>query len=136
MATMVVKTARTEAEIDEQVAALLKRPYQKVITGDPENGYLAKAPELPGCITEGDTEADALVMLNDAMAGWFEVMLRSGEPIPEPQAMQVVYNGKYLFRMPKTVHRELAERAEAEGTTINQLVLTYVSRGLGLAHTG
>ena len=41
------------------------------------------------------------------------------------------YNGRLLFRMPASVHRDLAERAAAEGTTINQLILHYVSQGLG-----
>ncbi|MGH2371325.1 MAG: toxin-antitoxin system HicB family antitoxin [Chloroflexota bacterium] len=45
------------------------------------------------------------------------------------------YNGRLLVRVPRSVHQELAERAEAEGTTINQLVLSYVSRGLGEAST-
>jgi len=42
------------------------------------------------------------------------------------------FNGKFLVHVPASVHRQLAERAKAEGTTLNQLVLSYVSRGLGL----
>ena len=39
--------------------------------------------------------------------------------------------GRILVRVPISVHRELAARAQAEGTTINQLILHYISRGLG-----
>lgn len=42
-----------------------------------------------------------------------------------------VPNGKILVRVPLSVHRELIERAEAERTSLNQLVLAYISRGLG-----
>ena|SRR5919108_3214981 len=41
------------------------------------------------------------------------------------------FQGRLLVRVPASVHRELAERAEREHTTINQLVLAYISRGLG-----
>jgi hypothetical protein len=42
-----------------------------------------------------------------------------------------VPNGKILLRVPLSVHRELIERAEAEQTSLNQVVLAYISRGLG-----
>lgn len=45
------------------------------------------------------------------------------------------HKGRILVRVPVSVHDELAEKAAAEGTTINQLILHYVSRGLG-ADTG
>jgi hypothetical protein len=42
-----------------------------------------------------------------------------------------VPNGKILLRVPLSVHRELLARAEADQTSLNQLLLAYVSRGLG-----
>jgi antitoxin HicB len=67
---------------------LLKRPYRKVIRGTAEDGYLAEAPELPGCVTAGDTEAEALELLADAMAGWCDARLARGLPIPEPSSSE------------------------------------------------
>lgn len=49
------------------VEELLRRPYRMVIRGTPEEGYLAEAPELPGCITAGETPEEALALLRDAM---------------------------------------------------------------------
>lgn len=69
---------------EQQIADLLKRPYHKVIHGEPREGYLAEAPELPGCITAGATEAEATHNLDEAMALWFEWALAGGRPIPEP----------------------------------------------------
>jgi predicted HicB family RNase H-like nuclease len=45
------------------------------------------------------------------------------------------YKGRFLVRVPASLHRELVERAAQEHTTLNQLVLSYLSRGLG-ADTG
>lgn len=40
-------------------------------------------------------------------------------------------NGKILVRLPLSVHQELIAQAERERTSLNQLVLAYISRGLG-----
>jgi len=48
-----------------------------------EGGYTVTVPELPGCVTEGDTLAEALEMVKDAIAGWLQVAAQCGDPIPE-----------------------------------------------------
>ena len=45
------------------------------------------------------------------------------------------YKGRFLVRVPASIHQELVERAAREHTTLNQLVLSYISRGLG-GHPG
>jgi antitoxin HicB len=73
---------------DELTAAqLAARPYRKAITGNDLDGYLAEAPELPGCITAGETPEEAAIMLADAMTGWIESALLAGEEVPEPAAL-------------------------------------------------
>lgn len=73
-----------EQWIEQKITEQLQKPYLKVIRGDRREGFLAEAPELPGCITAGETEAEALAMLNDAMAAWFETALAHGWNVPEP----------------------------------------------------
>ena len=48
-----------------------------------EGGYVVSVPELPGCITEGDTFEEAIAMIEDAMQGWLEVAAKYGDPVPE-----------------------------------------------------
>jgi len=116
---------------ERQIEALLKRPYRKVIRGDEEEGFLAEAPELPGCITAGETEIEALENLREAMAAWFEGALAHGDPIPEPKRPAIArYGGRVLVRMPATLHRQLAERAEEEGVSLNQLAVAVLAKGL------
>lgn len=78
------RTTISDDRIEAAIAKLLERPYLKTIRGDPVNGYLTTAPELPGCITAGETEEEALLLLRDAVAGWFETALAHGWKIPEP----------------------------------------------------
>jgi len=44
-----------------------------------------------------------------------------------------VASGKFVARVPKTVHAQLATRAKAEGVSLNTLVLTFIAQGLGRA---
>ena len=76
----------TDEELERRVQEAASRPYRKVISGDDVEGYLAEAPELPGCVTAGKTVDEALLMLRDAMEGWIECALLAGEDLPEPKA--------------------------------------------------
>lgn len=72
--------------LEEQVQAIIRRPYHRVITGEPVEGYLGEVLELPGCLTAGETPEEALRNLDEAMAVWIESALVHGDPIPEPIA--------------------------------------------------
>lgn len=121
--------APVDPVVQAQVAEIMRRPYRKVITGDREQGFLAEVPALPGCMTAGETEEEALVLLRDAMAGWLTVSLERGLPIPEPKADTC--SGRILVRTSKTLHRQLAERAEEEGVSLNQWIVTLLAEGMG-----
>lgn len=77
----------TDDELEAQIQEIVARPYRVVISGDDIEGYLAEAPELPGCVTAGESVEEALVMLKDAMEGWVECALVAGESIPEPAVL-------------------------------------------------
>ena len=47
-----------------------------------EGGYIVSVPELPGCVTEGDSFEEAWNMIQDAMQGWLHVAAEHGDPIP------------------------------------------------------
>jgi antitoxin HicB len=115
--------------VEERIREYLRRPYRMEVRGNPDDGYLATAPELPGCTTAGETPEDALNMLRDAMATWIEAAIEGGRPIPEPDEDR--YTGRILFRMPKSLHARLAEQAARDSVSINQLAVTLIAEGLG-----
>ena len=91
----------------------------------------AEAPELPGCISAGETPTEAMEMLRDAMAGWFEEMVESGLPIPEPETEPIEqFSGRILLRTSPHFHRTLVERARSEGVSLNQWLITLLARGM------
>jgi len=48
-------------------------------------GFLATVPELPGCMSDGETRAEALARVEDAIATWLHCARKMGQTIPEPQ---------------------------------------------------
>jgi predicted RNase H-like HicB family nuclease len=60
--------------------------YDVVLIPAEEGGYTVIAPSLPGCISEGDTEAAALENIKDAIQGWLAVAEKRGLYVPSPNA--------------------------------------------------
>jgi predicted RNase H-like HicB family nuclease len=48
-------------------------------------GFVAVAPELPGCRSDGETPEEALRNGYDAVACWIEAAQEMGRPIPAPR---------------------------------------------------
>jgi predicted RNase H-like HicB family nuclease len=47
-------------------------------------GFVALVPDLPGCMSDGETPQEALANAQDAIACWIEAAHELGRPIPEP----------------------------------------------------
>ncbi len=52
---------------------------------EPDEAFIAEAPELPGCIAHGDSQAGALDNINEAISLWLDTAREFGDPIPEPK---------------------------------------------------
>ena len=99
----------------------LEYPYTVV----PDAGsYFIKFPDLPGCITQVEESDEIGAMADEIRTLWLETTYDEGMTIPEP-ATAGGYSGKFVVRMPKILHRDLAERAQREGVSLNAYV-TYL----------
>ena len=47
--------------------------------------FVAEVPELPGCVAHGDSEAEAIAHVKDAMQLWIDVAEEAGDPVPAPR---------------------------------------------------
>jgi antitoxin HicB len=104
------------------------------LSDDDGGGFLIVFPDLPGCMSDGETESEALDNGRDAFESWMSAMRDEGKAIPKPlyRADPVpAVSGRFVTRVPKSVHMMLAERAKAEGVSLNTLVLALISEGLG-----
>lgn len=109
----------------EHVAKYLSEPYSRVLVPDPSGGYFVEVLEFPGCFSQGDTPQAAIKNLEEAMEGWIGAALDAGQSIPAPVASRG-YSGHVALRMPKSLHREAVRRAELEGVSLNQYLVTAI----------
>lgn len=66
---------------------ILDVPYRLVVrplTAEEGGGYLIEFPDLPGCMSDGETVEETIANGVDAMRGWIEAMHIEVHPIPEP----------------------------------------------------
>jgi antitoxin HicB len=105
-------------------------PYKVVIYPSPEGGYVVEIPELPGCLSQGDTVEEAMAMIEDAKRGWIDIALADGVEIPEPSDDEEAYSGKFVVRVPKSLHRDLVKKAKDENVSLNQLTTYLLSSGV------
>ena len=66
--------------------------YTIILDPDPdEGGYTVTVPALPGCVTQGETIEEAIVMAKDAIRLFIETLMAEGQPVPleheHPQAI-------------------------------------------------
>lgn len=108
-------------------------PHKIVLYPAEEGGFVVEIPDLPGCISQGDDIDDAYKMIEDAKRGWIEIALEQGRTIAEPSNHED-YSGKFNVRVPKSLHRTLAEKAREEGVSLNQYIVYQLSRDVGLNH--
>ncbi len=103
-------------------------PYKLEIIPDPdEGGYVANYPELPGCLTIGETMESVIANAIDAKKEWLSAALEDKYPIPEPFDPDE-YSGQFKLRIPKSLHKRLAERSKEEGVSMNQYCVYLLSQ--------
>ena len=86
----------------------LKMSYRMEIVEDKdEGGFVVSFPELPGCITSGETIESAIKNALDAKKTWLEAAIEDGIEIHEPNSLED-YSGQFKLRIPRSLHRSLA----------------------------
>jgi len=60
-----------------------------LLPNDPEPGYTATVPALPGCISCGDSFEESLENIKDAIALYVRDCLKHGEPVPDDRGVVV-----------------------------------------------
>lgn len=115
-------------EIEAIVDEYMNKKYKfELIEDEDEGGYCISFPDLPGCMSFGESIDQAIVNGEDAKREWFWSMIEEGNRIPEP-FNAADYSGQLRLRMPKSLHKFLAERSKEEGISMNQYCIYVLSR--------
>ncbi|MCD7862529.1 MAG: toxin-antitoxin system HicB family antitoxin [Lachnospiraceae bacterium] len=103
----------------------MKLPYTRIVQEiHDESGhyFYGRILELDGCQSTGATLDELYESLNEAMEGYLEVKLENQLPVPIPSTTDG-YSGKFVVRLPKSLHQRLVIEADKEGVSLNQMVL-------------
>jgi len=106
------------------------------LTPEEGGGYLFEVPTLPGCMSDGDTLDEAIANGQDAIHAWIAAAKEMNRPIPNPYKLES-QSGKWVQRVPKSIHLRLVTRAREEGVSLNTLVIMMLAESLSdglLAH--
>ena len=105
-------------------------PYRiEIVEDKDEGGFALHCPELNGCMTCADSIEEGIKLLEDAKRVWFSACLEDGISIPEP-ATDENYSGQFKLRLPKSLHRLLAQKSNEEGVSMNQYCVYLLSKGI------
>lgn len=67
-----------------------KYEFEAIFTSQEEGGFTVEVPELPGCISEGDTLEEAEKNIQEAIELYLETMQERGIPVPEHKDSKVL----------------------------------------------
>ena len=109
-------------------------PYTVIVRGDADGDFVARIDELKGCVAHGETEHEALDKVRNVQETWIADCLESGDPVPEP--IEELPSGKWVQRVPRSLHKKLVVLAKREGVSLNQLVTSILSEGVVIENSG
>ncbi len=116
--------------IIEKLEFYMKKKYRFELVEDAdEGGFVISYPDLPGCISMGNTVEEALQNGEEARKEWTLATLESDGIIPEPFSAND-YSGQFRLRVPKSLHKLLAERSKEEGISMNQYCIYLLSHSI------
>jgi len=107
----------------------IEYPFELRPLSDEEGGgWLVTYPDLPGCMSDGDTPEEAMANGKDALEAWLQAAAEAGREIPAPGELP---SGKFIARVPRSLHARLSARARQEGVSMNALVSAFLAESLG-----
>lgn len=92
-----------------------------------EECYEARVRELPDIAEYADSLEEAYKLALDSIATTVEILQEKGRAVPEPEDVSDEFSGRITLRIPKTLHKSLAQRAQEEGVSLNSMLTTVLS---------
>jgi len=114
---------RTAKKLNLDQYQFTVRPLSKEEGG----GYLVEFPDIPGCMSDGETIEEAIANGREALRDCIAVFRESGRGVPRPS----IEAAQWRQRLPRTLYSKLTKQAETEGVSINSLVTAIIAEAIG-----
>jgi predicted RNase H-like HicB family nuclease len=113
---------------NRDLAYYMALPYTKTLQRDEDGDMVARIAELRDCAAQGANDKEALQNLTEAQRLWIEDCLEAGDAVPGPEQHSALPSGKWVQRVPRSLHGQLTMMAKTEGVSLNQLVTSMLSQ--------
>lgn len=90
-------------------------------------GWLVEFPDLPGCMADGETIEEAVRESSGALESWLECSRKFDDTIPKPYSK---YSGRWVQRVPRSLHARISSKAKQEGVSINAYVTSILAHNV------
>lgn len=101
-----------------------------VAWSDEDKVFIGRVVEFPSVTAHGRTPEAALREIMAVVGDCITEMQEASEPVPEPIGRRK-YSGKFVLRLPVSLHRDLALEAAREGVSLNQLIALKLRQAHG-----
>lgn len=113
--------------------------YSHVVSPIPDEeggGFMFTMPDIVGVMADGATMDEAIADGRDAFESTVSALIDMGREVPPPNLRSqdfapIAASGRFVSRVPRSVHAQLVARAKREGVSLNTLVLSLIAEGLG-----
>ena len=113
------------------MSKLADYPFEiRPLSAEEGGGFLISYPDFAECISDGETVDEALRNGQEALKATIATLKSKELPVPAANSGGLA-SGKFVARVPKTIHAQLTARAKTEGVSLNTLVVTFIAQGLG-----
>jgi antitoxin HicB len=103
------------------------RPYRFALFLEEDGSYVLRSPDLAA----DAVPVASLDEVGATMRAAIEERAAEDAAAAEEAVKDADYSGKFVLRLPRSMHRQLSELAEAEGVSLNQLALAFLAEGMG-----
>ena len=104
------------------------------IVSEGEAMFEARVKEIPDLTEYADTPQEAYELAIDAINTVVAVFAEKGRRLPEPAEVSFQFSGRVTLRLPKALHRALADAADEDDVSLNQHLVNVLSYFTGFAH--
>ena len=84
-------------------------------------------PDIPGCISDGETIEEAITNGREALRDCIDVFRETGRKLPKPD----VEPAQWRQRLPNSLYLKLTKQAASEGVSINSFVTAVIAEAIG-----
>lgn len=109
--------------LNPEAYQFIVRPLSKEEGG----GFLVEYPEIPGCMSDGETVEEAIANGREALLDCIDVFRETGRKLPKLS----IEAAQWRQRLPRTLYSKLTKQAEAEGVSINSFVTAIIAEAIG-----